>query len=302
MSGNVWLLLVLLLCVLVLGSIPAQAGEPRYGVLLGTFSGKNRGIDAWRKLRDDKNLTGASLVLARQKGAYGNRPGYILVAGPFSFASKAQRLGKRLERSGRLVRTVAWPEPGAVVAARVPEAARQKACRLPAAPPDPKRSSKEDAMRRSLTSLETEGGSKFSSDLYYDDGKNEVGNSTSMEGEQGRVANKLYTEFKPEENMDLAVRGEILAEAPVGTSKIKGVVDYGLSRMGQERVALSHVWQPDKAVETEVGVASEIGANPERNAFGSVSRKLANGLRLTQRMDVYEGGEIKTFSGIGIAF
>ncbi len=275
--------------------------KTRYGVLLGTFSGKIRGIEALRELRTDDNLTGVTLLLARQKGVYDHHPGYILVAGPFDFASKAQQLGVRLERAGRLVRTVKWPAPRTVVAALDNDDALKKTCRLPVAPPDPYEKNS-DKMRRSLAAMDMGEESKFNSDLYYDDDRSEVGNATSMEVSNGKVSNKLYTKFTPGDDLDIAVRGKALAEAPVGASKIRGVVDYSTEQIGSERLALSHVWQPDDGLETELGVSSEVGGNPERNVFGSVSREVANGVRLTQRMDVYEQGEIKAFSGIGITF
>ncbi len=285
-----------LLCCSVLCWLPANAGTPRYGVLLGTFSGKIRGVEAWKELQADKDLTGVSLVLAKKKNVYDHRPGYVLMAGPFAFASKAQQLAKRLERSGRLVRSAEWPHPGAMVAVSDDKAK----CRLPVAPPDPEKD--EEKMSRTLAAMEMDGGSKFNSDLYYDDNSNEVGNATSMELHDGKFSNKLYTDFGSGDDLDLSVRGKALAETPVGDSKIRGVVDYSVNHVGSERIALSHVWQPDDVLETEVGLASEVGGNPERNVFGSVSREIADGVRLTQRMDVYERGEIKTFSGIGIKF
>ncbi len=299
MLGKLLLIIALLVCVMFTLQ-PANAGTPRYGVLLGTFSGKLRGVEAWRKGQADKDLTGVSLVLAKEKNVYEQRPGYVLMAGPFAFASKAQQLARRLERSGRLVRTAKWPEPAAMVVVSGSKPAARKTCRLPVAPPDPEKD--QDRMRRSLAAMETEGGSKFNSDLYYDDDTSQVGNATSMESPNGKVANKLYTEVASGGDLNLSVRGKALAETPVGRSKIRGVVDYSVNQIGSERLAVSHVWQPDDALETEVGLASEVGGNPERNVFGSVSKKIADGVRLTQRMDVYERGEIKTFSGIGITF
>lgn len=280
----------------------AQASDLRYGLLLGTFSGKIRGKEALRALRSDKKLTDFTLLLARQKGVYNKSPAYVLVAGPFSFMAQAQRLGKKLERSNRLARTIEWPDDGAVVAVLGKEDAANQFFRLPVAPPEPGRDKSTDTTRKSLAAVEMNGGSTFNSDMYYDGDLKELGNASSVEGKSGKISNALYSEFNTDETLNVAVKGKALAETPVGRSKIRGVVDYNVGEEGPEKVAFSHVWQPSKAIETEVGVASELGGNPERNVFGSVSRKVAEGLRLTQRMDVYEQGEIKTYSGIGITF
>lgn len=301
MSGIKILVLVVLLCS-VAAVNTAYGAKSEYGVLLGTFSGKIRGIEAMRTLRADKNLTSVTLLLAKQKNVYGQHPGYILVAGPFAFASKAQKLAKRMEQTDKLVRTAKWPAPGEVVAVLDKQSAGQESFRLPTAPPDPAKEQSEDGMRRTVAAMELDGGSKFNSNVYYDDDTNELGSATSMEIRDGKVANNVYTEFSPGEGLDVSVRGKALAEAPVGSSKIRGVVDYSMNQIGSERIALSHVWQPGDTLETEVGVASEVGGNPARNVFGSVSKEVVQGVRLTQRMDVYEQGEIKTFSGIGLTF